>query len=45
MQMLPILLLLIEKDAVMDKASKQPITHTGTHTQTKQIIHHHTSDD
>jgi hypothetical protein len=46
MQMLEILLLLLlRKDAVVDKAPKQPMTHTSTHSQIKQIINDQTSDD
>jgi hypothetical protein len=32
------------KDAVTDKAPRQPMTHTDTHS-IKLIINHHTSDD
>jgi hypothetical protein len=35
MQMLQVLLL-SKKDAVVDKVPKQPMTHTGTHTQSKK---------
>jgi hypothetical protein len=45
--MLPIFIIIIimsKKDAVVDKAPKQPMTHTGTHS-VKSIINHHTSDD
>jgi hypothetical protein len=45
MQMLQFLLLSLRKDVVVDKAPKQPMTHTSTHAQTKQIINHQTSDD
>jgi hypothetical protein len=39
------IIIIIMKDAIVDKALKQPMTHTGTHTQSKQIINHHASDD
>jgi hypothetical protein len=39
-----IIVILSKKDAVMDKAPKQPMTHAGTHTK-KKVINHHTSDD
>jgi hypothetical protein len=46
MQMLQFLLLLLSmKDVVVDKVLKQPMTHTGTYTQSRQIINHHTIDD
>jgi hypothetical protein len=35
MEMLQVLLL-SKKDVIMDKVSKQPMTHTGTHTQSKE---------
>jgi hypothetical protein len=39
------IIIISKKGAVIDKEPKQPMTHTGTHTQSKQIINHHTSDD
>jgi hypothetical protein len=45
MQMLQILFLSLssKKDVVMDKMLKQTMTHTATHTKSKQIINHHTA--
>jgi hypothetical protein len=39
-----IIIIISMKDVVVDKALKEPMTHTGTHS-IKPIINHHTSDD
>jgi hypothetical protein len=37
------IIIISNKDTIMDKVPKQPMTHTNTHS-IKSIINHHTSD-